>query len=137
MPSANRLTLHILAVAEDEAHWISERAKAAMAIYKASGDKLGTVANLTREAGKGGAKTSRAKARIAYAGLLPRLREWRAAGMSFAIISTCLNETGQTTRSGCLWNPAQVRRALLPGPPRSTCLGRHLRHHHSVHAPDR
>ena len=114
MPSANRLTLHILAaVAEDEARRISERTKAALAAYKARGGRLGTVANLTREAGQRGAQTNRVKARVAYASLLPQLREWRAAGLSFARISSRLNGAGQPTRSGCLWNPAQVRRALL------------------------
>ena len=114
MPSANRLTLHILAaVAEDEARRISERTKAALAAYKARGGKLGTIANLTREAGRRGAETNRAKARTAYASLLPQLREWRAAGLSFARISARLNDSGHTTRSGALWNPAQVRRALL------------------------
>ena len=114
MPSANRLTLHILAaVAEDEARRISQRTKAALAAYRARGGKLGTVANLTREAGRRGAKTNRTKARTAYASLLPQLREWRTAGLSFARISTRLNDSGKTTRSGALWNPAQVRRALL------------------------
>jgi DNA invertase Pin-like site-specific DNA recombinase len=116
MPSANKLTLHILAaVAEDEARRISERTKAALAAFKARGGKLGTVANLTREAGRRGAETNRAEARTAYASILPQLREWRAAGLSFGKISARLNDTGQTTRSGCLWNPAQVRRALLLG----------------------
>ena len=80
--------------------------------YKARGGTLGTLANLTREAGKRGAVTNRAKARTAYASLLPQLREWRAAGLSFARISTRLNDSGHTTRSGALWNPAQVRRVL-------------------------
>jgi DNA invertase Pin-like site-specific DNA recombinase len=114
MPSANKLTLHILAaVAEDEARRISERTKAALTAFKARGGKLGTVANLTREAGRRGAQTNHAMARTAYAGLLPQLREWRKSGLSFARISERLNDSGQTTRSGCLWNPAQVRRALL------------------------
>ena len=71
----------------------------------ARGGKLGTVANLTREAGRRGARTNRTKARTAYASLLPQLREWRAAGLSFARISARLNDSGHTTRSGALWNP--------------------------------
>jgi DNA invertase Pin-like site-specific DNA recombinase len=113
MPSANRLTLHILAaVAEDEARRISERTKAALAAYKARGGKLGTVANLTREAGKRGADTCRAQARTAYAALLPQLREWRSAGLSLRQISARLNDAGHTTRNGAPWNHAQVRRVL-------------------------
>lgn len=113
MPSANRLTLHILAaVAEDEARRISERTKAALAAYRARGGKLGTVANLTREAGRRGAATNRAQARTAYAALLPELRGWRQSGLSYREIAGLLNGSGHTSRTGVTWNHAQVRRVL-------------------------
>jgi len=112
-PNANRLTLHILAaVAEDEARRINERTKAALAAFKARGGKLGTPANLTPEAVRRGSEATRAKARAAYAALLPNLQAWRAAGSSFRQISALLNGSGQATRSGAPWNHAQVRRVL-------------------------
>jgi DNA invertase Pin-like site-specific DNA recombinase len=110
---ANRLTLHILAaVAEDEARRISERTKAALAAYKARGGKLGTPANLTPAAAKRGSEVTRAKARTAYVAMLPELRAWRAAGLSYRQIAGLLNGSGRTSRTGVTWNHAQVRRVL-------------------------
>jgi DNA invertase Pin-like site-specific DNA recombinase len=104
-PHANRLTLHILAaVAEDEARRISERTKAALAAYKARGGTLGKPENLTPEAGRRGAAATRAQARTAYAALLPELRQWRAAGLSYREIASMLNGGGHTMRSGASWN---------------------------------
>ncbi len=112
-PHANRLTLHILAaVAEDEARRISERTKAALAFYKTRGGKLGTPANLTPEAGRKGSETTRAKTRTAYAAVVPELRWWRAAGLSYRQIAANLNGSGHTGRTGVAWNHAQVRRVL-------------------------
>jgi DNA invertase Pin-like site-specific DNA recombinase len=112
-PHANRLTLHILAaVAEDEAWRISERTKAALAAYKARGGRLGTPGNLTRQAGRRGAEATRAKARVAYAALLPELRQWRAASLSYREIACLLNGGGRTTRTGGAWNHNQVKRVL-------------------------
>ena len=112
-PHANRLTLHILAaVAEDEARRISERTKDAFAAYKARGGTLGKPENLTLEAGRKGAATTSAKARTAYAAIMPDLRAWWASGLSFRQIAGLLNGAGHVTRSGVPWNHAQVRRVL-------------------------
>jgi DNA invertase Pin-like site-specific DNA recombinase len=112
-PHANRLTLHILAaVAEDEARRISERTKAALAAYKARGGRLGTPGNLTSQAGRRGTEATRAKARVAYAALLPELQQWRAAGLSYRLIASLLNGGGRTTRTGAAWNHNQVKRVL-------------------------
>jgi DNA invertase Pin-like site-specific DNA recombinase len=113
MPSANRLTLHIIAaVAEDEARRISERTKAALAAYKARGGVLGKPENLSLEAGLRGAAATKTLARIAYAGILPELRRWRESGLSYREIAALLNGGGHTTRTGVAWNHNQVRRVL-------------------------
>ena len=112
-PHANRLTLHILAaVAEDEARAISERTKFALAAYKAKGGVLGTLENLTPEAGLKGAITSRKRARTAYEGIMPDLKSWRASGLSYEQIADRLNDSGKVTRNGYPWNHAQVWRIL-------------------------
>ena len=114
MPSANPLTLHIMAaVAEDEAKRISARTKDAMAAYKARGGVLGTPANLTVEAGLKGARSTSAKARTAYAAIMPELRAWRNCGLSYQTIAELLNGAGAVTRTGMLWNSSQVRRVLV------------------------
>ncbi len=112
-PHANRLPLHILAaVAEDEARRIGERTKDALAAYKARGGALGKLENLTLEAGRKGAATTRGQARTAYTAIMPGLRAWRASGLSYRQIAGLLNDAGHVTRSGVPWNHAQVRRVL-------------------------
>ena len=124
-PQANRLTVHILAaVAEQEAHAISERTKAALAAAKARGTVLGAARpghpQLTPEAREKGrtfaSAAISARAIEAYSDLVPVIAELRDSGLSFGAIAKRLNADGHTTRRGLPWNPVQVRRVLvLPG----------------------
>jgi len=124
-PTANRLTLHILAaVAEDEGVRISERTKAALAAYKRRGGVLGTqdprcVLNRT-EAGKmrqrKSADLSRQRAASADALVSSRMREWRDSGLTLRAIADRLNVAGAFTRTGCLWSARQVQRVLDRNP---------------------
>jgi DNA invertase Pin-like site-specific DNA recombinase len=92
-PSANDLTIHILAaVAQDEAKRISERTKAALAAYKARGGKQ--------------------EADTAYTDLYPIMRELREQGLSLRAIAKHLNDEGYETRRGRSWNHVQVRAVL-------------------------
>ena len=115
-PSANRLTIHILAaVAEDEARRISERTKAALAAARARGVTLGRD-NLTDPGrARGRAESARVRSvRVAedLAPLLPIVRELHAAGLSQQAIADRLNAGGHLTRTGRPWHQVAVRRLL-------------------------
>jgi DNA invertase Pin-like site-specific DNA recombinase len=120
-PTANRLTIQILAVmAEDEARRISERTKAALAAYKARGGLLGAslpqCRNLTVEAREKGQQAAvqavKANADAAYTDLAPWMSELRDSGLTLQAIADRLNAEGHTTRSGKEWNKVQVMRVL-------------------------
>lgn len=124
-PSANKLTLHILAaVAEAEAKAISERTKAALAAAKARGAKLGSARpghwEGREQARLDGLTKARAVAAVArteravqaYVDLCPMMIEMRAKGMTLAEIAERLSAEGHTTRRGKPWNPVQVGRVL-------------------------
>jgi DNA invertase Pin-like site-specific DNA recombinase len=116
MPTANRLTVHILAaVAEDEARAISERTKTALAAAKARGQQLGTN-NLTAEGTRKGLAAAvvarRANAEAAYRDIAPMIVEMASAGTSFHAIAKRLNELGEVTRRGGQWSAMQVMRVL-------------------------
>jgi DNA invertase Pin-like site-specific DNA recombinase len=124
-PSANKLTIHILAaVAEAEAVAISQRTKAALAAAKARGKLLGSarpghwegreqarLAGLEKARSASG-KAIRQKADEAYADLLPAVTKLKAEGLSLQSIADRLNAEGHTTRRGRPWNAVQVSRVL-------------------------
>lgn len=116
MPTANKFTLHIFAaLAEQEARYISERTKSALAELKKKGVKLGNPQNLNEEARKKGLKTritnSLENANTKKASIL--ISSLRQKGLSYQEITDKLNEYGYKTRNECKFSKNQVRRILL------------------------
>ena len=118
MPSANRLTVGIMAmVADEERRMISRRTKDALAAAKARGQKLGgNRGNLPVIGDKGRAislAARQAKARSRAADLVPIIAELRAAGVvSLQQIAAELNARGIRAARGGAWSREQVRRVL-------------------------
>lgn len=128
MPTANRLTIHILAaVAQEERETISARTKAALSSIRArlaAGEahvsrrsgatitKLGSPRGLTVSRPDLGtsAVVARADAFAAHVG--PTVRAMRAEGLSLAAIADRLAAMGATTPSGGAWTATGVKRAL-------------------------
>ncbi|HUE15043.1 MAG TPA: recombinase family protein [Planctomycetaceae bacterium] len=130
-PSANRLTVHILAaVAEAEAKAISERTKAALEAARKRGTKLGSARpnhwkgrEDRRLAGSKlgadrAAEVHRSNAKADYADLLPTIAKFRRTGDSLQAIANKLNELGHATRGrgrnheGGKWYPSSVLNVL-------------------------
>jgi DNA invertase Pin-like site-specific DNA recombinase len=117
-PTANRLTIHILAaVAEHEAAMISARTKAALGAAKARGVQLGGDRGNIASQSKLGARVSAvrrsAKAATRADDLLPVIRSARANGAtSLRQIADVLNDRGIKTARGGQWSAVQVQRVL-------------------------
>lgn len=116
MPTANRLTIHILAaVAEHEREMISARTKAALAAAKARGRKLGWAINSRRDdqlkAARKGASVRRSRASAQADNVLPIIRQIEASGAeTLQQVADALNARGVPTARGGSWYPATVAR---------------------------
>ncbi len=111
-PSANELTIHILAaVAQAERKAIGERTKAALAAAKLRGRVLGNPR--LGDARPLALKAVNERAKSFAANLLPTILHLRAAGChSLRSIADALNARGVATPRGSSWTPMAVSRVL-------------------------
>jgi DNA invertase Pin-like site-specific DNA recombinase len=110
---ADPFMLHLYAaLAEKERRLISERTKAALAVRKSSGTKLGNPTNI-REAGDMGRTTLVAVADAHAEGLLPLLRTLRSEGtITIGAITRSLNDRRIPTPRGSRWHVSSVANLL-------------------------
>jgi DNA invertase Pin-like site-specific DNA recombinase len=123
MPSANNLTVHVLAAAaEAVAHAISARTRAALAAAKARGTVLGgDRGNLTdalrTRARRNSAVVRKQQAARRAADVLPIIEKLRSDGAtSLRQIASALTEHGNPAPRGGAWQATQVRRVLAAAP---------------------
>ena len=110
IPNADRFMLHIYAaVAEEEGRKISQRTRAALAVARKRGVKLGNPTGDTTAA----RAARQLNARQAAANLMPVIEAVRAAGAnSLADVAEALNARGIKSPRGGRWYPAGVRRMI-------------------------
>jgi DNA invertase Pin-like site-specific DNA recombinase len=110
---ADPFMLHLYAaLAEKERTLISARTRAALAVKKAQGVKLGNPSNID-EAAEKGRKAQQVAADQFAANVLPVIESIRAAGArSFEAIAKALNTRGIRTARGGQWHSTTVRNLL-------------------------
>lgn len=116
-PTANRLTVHILAaVAEHERDMISQRTSAALQAAKVRGVKLGgDRGNLPAVAQHGARASATVRAGQAdkrAADIAPLLHRWRTQGMSLRQMARSLDDQGITPARGGTWTATQIARTI-------------------------
>jgi DNA invertase Pin-like site-specific DNA recombinase len=118
MPTANRLTIHILAaVAEHEAKVISERTKAALAAAKARGKVLGNPKLAEARIAAATALRTHAPAEV-----VALMSEARAGGATLRDIAAKLNGLSIRTPRGSKWYAGTIAAELKRVKPHSGVL---------------
>lgn len=114
LPSANRLTVGIMAmVADEERRMIAARTKAALAAARARGVRLGGWRGGPKVDGKLGAAANQNKADAFAETLAPILTELQGHGLSLRQMAAELTAQGIQTPRGGRWSAAAVRALLL------------------------
>ena len=114
MPSANRLTVGIMAVvAEEERRMIAARTKAALGAAKACGVILGGWKGGPKVDGTLGATANRDKADAYAAKLAPIIGERQKRSLSLRQMAGELTAQGIQTPRGGAWTAAAVRAVLI------------------------
>ena len=110
---ADPFMLHLYAaLAEKERRLIAERTKAALAVRKATGARLGNPTNLI-DAGNRGRAVTKVTADESARGLLPLLRTIKAEGaQSIGAITAALNKRKIPTPRGARWHASSVMNLL-------------------------
>lgn len=114
---ADQFMLHLYAaLAEKERKLISERTKAALAVKKAQGIRLGNPTNLAEARAKAAVST-KATADAFAANVVPIIEQVKASGAtSYRAIAEALNVRGVRTARGGSWQAATVRNIMLRAP---------------------
>lgn len=118
MPTANKLTIHILAaVAENEAEMLSKRTKAALEAAKARGVKLGSpkgfVGDIAAEGRKLGRKAFQKQVAEFRNNIMPVIENIKASGITTVRgIADELNRRRIPATRGGQWSATQVFRLL-------------------------